>query len=112
MKTFKRTAAQGDVYFEKIDELPEGAEKIETKGPELVVAHSETGHHHVMNSAKSDMYRRDKDEDFYLVVTEEDVLNHKRDFHTHESIQFNPGVYRVTHQREHVPGAAPRRVYD
>lgn len=101
MKTFKKTAAQGDVYFERIDKLPEGAVEVPPEGDYVIVAHSETGHHHVMDRAKTKMYRLPEEiYECFLVVEEQDVLEHQREEHTHESIQFEPGVYRVNNQRE------------
>jgi len=47
MKTVEKMGAQGDVVFRRVEGVPAGAKKMKRKGP-LVVAHSETGHHHVI----------------------------------------------------------------
>ena len=58
MKDVHTIAAQGDVLFRIIDKLP--ADVIETKrdkGP-LVVAHSETGHHHSIETQGVRLYEK------------------------------------------------------
>lgn len=120
MKTFEKTCAQGDVFFTKIDALPEDIEEIKPEGGHVVVAHSETGHHHVMERThvkhyqpKSKTYGRLPEEIYeaFLVVEEPTALKHLRDFDTHEPIMFDAGVYRVRRQREHTPEGY-RRVED
>ena len=49
MKTFEKTAAQGDVYFIRtIDDCPLDGVRVHPGKEYLIVAHSENGHHHVM----------------------------------------------------------------
>jgi hypothetical protein len=115
MKTFNKCAAQGDVMFRRVDELPTGLVRVEPEGPghTVVVTHSETGHHHVMCGDTVEMYRPEKDFDWdaWLVVTEPTALHHLRQHDTHESIMFEPGVYHARRQREYVPEGF-RRVED
>jgi hypothetical protein len=78
----------------------------------VVVAHSETGHNHVMDAATVTMYRLpDSIMDCLLVVNEPTKLEHLREFDTHEPILFEPGVYHVRRQREYTPDGF-RRVED
>lgn len=119
MKTFKTQAAQGDVWFLRIGDaaasawlLPKSAMPVAPKLRMVVVAHSETGHHHVMDADKVTMYRLpDEIYECFLVVREVTSLDHLRPFDTHESILFEPGVYRVRRQREYTPEGL-RRVVD
>lgn len=102
MKVIDRQAAQGDVLFTRIDALPEGvkAVKAEENG-EHIVTHSETGHHHVMDSEHVNLFEAANDPFvMYLVVDEPTNLRHLRDVDTHETINFPPGTYRVNRQRE------------
>jgi hypothetical protein len=103
-KHFKNQAAQGDVFFERIDALPPGLELAGTEHGKFVVAHSETGHNHVIDSRNAQMFI-DKTNEFiaYLSVASEAELIHLRDFDTHEPLAFAPGVYRVRRQREATP---------
>ena len=48
MKTFQKQAAQGDLFIRRIDSLPEGVKSATAESGAYIVAHSETGHHHVV----------------------------------------------------------------
>lgn len=118
MKEFKEVAAQGDVRFERYgDELPAKISKkmkpVKAEDGVIIVTHSETGHHHVMEASAAQLFR-DPDDPLisWLKVERPTALEHRREHHTHESIQFEPGVYRVRRQREHDPlrGVARRAI--
>ena len=112
MKTFTKSAAQGDVYFIRTTKMPEGYVEVLPENGELIVTHSETGHHHVMNPANARMYRNPSNEyDAVLVLERPTSLDHKRSFDTHESIMFDAGIYKVRRQREYTPEGY-RRVAD
>lgn len=103
MKTFDKQAAQGDLLITRVDALPESLTKSENKG-DHIIAHSETGHNHVVSSKDVDMYTAANDEFvLYLVVNNETELKHLRSFDTHESLKVPPGVYRINRQREYTP---------
>lgn len=101
MKTFQNTAAQGDVYFQRVDALPEGVVEVPAEEGQVIVAHSETGHHHVMDAETTKMYRLPEEiYEAFLVVDQPTELQHLRDHHTHETLEVPPGVFRITNQRE------------
>jgi len=106
MKNFKNCAAQGDLLITRIDTIPDVAETPAENG-EHIVAHSETGHHHVINSERVRHFRVD---DFvsYIEVGADAKLTHKRNFDTHGSIKLSEGKYRLNRQREYVAGAFQR----
>lgn len=116
MQTFKMTSAQGDVYFAKADKLPDGLLEQSPDGDELIITHSETGHHHVMVLDRKDaqpaarLYSTDDPLKSWLLVNRPVSLDHRRDNHTHESIMFEPGVYRVFRQRQPTPNGWKRVV--
>jgi hypothetical protein len=84
--------------------IPAGAQKVEPVDGKVIVGHSETGHHHVMDAGSTTMYRLpDSILDCLLVVNRPDQLKHLREFDTHEPIAFQPGVYKVTTAREYTP---------
>ena len=104
MKTFQTRAAQGDVYIERINKLPGGLTRVEAAEGKLIIAHSETGHNHVMDARDVEMYRLPEEiYECFLVVKEPTALEHLRSFDTHEPIMHEPGIYRVRRQREYVP---------
>jgi len=108
MKTFKNCAAQGELLFTRVDDLPAEIVKVEAKEPDFIVGHSETGHHHVMSSQDVEYFHAMAANDnsidefvSYLKVKRPTELRHLRSFDTHESIQFAPGIYRINRQREY-----------
>lgn len=105
MKTFTKYAAQGDMMLIRIDALPAGVTAVAAKKGAFVLAHSETGHNHVVMERPTvklfsamDQFRA------YLVVEDESAtLEHQRSFDTHEALLIEPGVYEVRRQREYTP---------
>lgn len=114
MRKFNRIAAQGDIMILKIDALPKDVELVEhvPEGQHLIVTHSETGHHHVMEREKVTMFENKNNElEVFLQVHRDATLDHLRPHDTHESIAFGPGTYKVIRQREYTPEGY-RRVAD
>jgi hypothetical protein len=110
MKIVERIAAQGDVLFRRVDALPAHATRQRRNGP-LVVAHSETGHHHVIHSPDVEFYRgADPLVCFLRFECAFVEVAHLRAFHTHETLRLLGGesvatCFEVRRQREHVPEA-------
>lgn len=112
-RTFSQMAAQGDLVLRRIDALPEGVKPTEAIDGKLVLAHSETGHNHVVLERPNVRQFSAMDElkalldgkpASYLVVENEPVdLIHERGFDTHETIRIEPGVYELRRQREYTP---------
>lgn len=105
MKTFTKMAAQGDMILRRIDALPDDAKPAAAVGGKFVLAHSETGHNHVVMERPGVRFFSAMDEfRSYLEVTGDPVeLQHERSFDTHESVKIEPGIYEVRRQREHTP---------
>lgn len=114
MKTIKKIGAQGDVMFLRCKRIPKDATADEQTGP-IVVAHSETGHHHSIDpdeSPRALLYRSKDPFTYYLRVAAEyaDVVHH-RPFDTHETVRLEQGDWEVRRQREYTPDGF-RRVED
>jgi len=108
MKTFTKMAAQGDFVIMRVDTIPEGLQAVQPEGNHFVIAHSETGHNHVMDREHVTVLKdqNTKDVDLYelfMVVKEPTEINHLRSFDTHEPILVPPGNYKVRRQREYTP---------
>lgn len=102
MKTFTKQFAQGDVYFERVAEIPTTAKAVEGK----IVTHSESGHHHAFpTDANIQRYTTDNPFVCYLSVagTGAELLHNKTGPHAHESVFFEPGCYKISRQRETAP---------
>ena len=99
MKKVTKMAAQGDLLIRRIDILPRQAKAAEG----LVVAHSETGHHHVV-VGNARRYTSANPLVGYLVATESVDVEHHREWDTHETLVLEEGIYEIRRQREYVPG--------
>lgn len=108
-KTCRTPVFQGDVMIMRIDEIPKDVKILDTD----IIAHSETGHHHVAKYADvlgglDPMVMFLKAKGPYIDI------EHQRDFDTHETIRFDsdPGdTFIIKRQREYVPEGW-RRVED
>jgi len=109
MKTFKNQAAQGDIMLMRVDKLPKDVTKTNAKNGRYVVAHSETGHDHVIQERPNViLYETSNPMISYLQVIEatdkmETLLEHLRNFSTHETLRIEPGIYQIRRQREARP---------
>ncbi len=103
------SARQGEVYILRIKSLPDDAKKVEAENGNLIVGHSETGHHHVIKeSPQVNFYSSDNPVLSYLEVIEatdktEVLLEHLRGYDTHETIGISDGVYAVINGIESSP---------
>lgn len=119
MLEVKKIAAQGDVLFRKVKTLPDGVIAEPARGA-IVVAHSETGHHHSVDDAKGVTFFRVPSDPMVCFlqldgIDHADVVHH-RPFDTHETVRLLGGgkgktVYEVRRQREYTPQGW-RRVED
>jgi hypothetical protein len=108
MKTFTRMAAQGDFLIVRVNDIPDNLVPLESTNGKIVVAHSETGHNHVMVADKVEAYRDQNvsDADLYemfLLVREPTVIEHQRSYDTHEELLVSEGNYKILRQREYTP---------
>jgi hypothetical protein len=104
MKIYKDMIAQGDVIVRRIGALPDGV--VTRKGAEaLVVAHSETGHHHTLSGEARILDRAQRDPMIcYLQIDGEYAdLVHRRSYDTHETVRLDKGCWEVLRQEEYTP---------
>jgi len=108
-KTFVNQAAQGDVMIRRIDKLPAGVKPMASENGVFIVAHSETGHHHVIAERPNvKMFASDDPLVSYLQVIEateqtETLLEHLRSFDTHQTLSIPAGLFELRRQREYSP---------
>jgi len=107
--TFGNQAAQGDLLIRRIGNIPSDAKPVQPEKGEYVVAHSETGHHHVIEARPNvRLFTTDDPMVSYLQVVEaadkvEVLIEHLRSFDTHRAIAVLPGNYEIRRQREYSP---------
>ena len=101
MKTFKNQSRQGDVLISRINELPDNAIPQSKKGNDWTIAHSETGHHHVVSNNGVNFYESANDPlQAYLVVENKVELRHLKEFDKHETQAIPKGIYSLRRQRQ------------
>lgn len=106
-KTFTRMAAQGDFIIRRIEEIPGEVESVAPENGVFVVAHSETGHNHVLEAEYVTAYKPAgvNEVDLYQMFLKVDApseINHLRSYDTHETLIVPPGKYEIRRQREYV----------
>lgn len=110
-------ARQGEVSFFKISgDLPAWPELPRENGA-LIVGHSETGHHHVIERPEAVKIVRKPDTGamtiLRMIVSEPTRVIHLRGNDTHKPIDLAPGSYEIRGQIERDPYAdAIRRAAD
>ena len=108
---------QGECLFMRVDKFNnEGTwEQAKPEGKFLIIGHSETGHHHVIDIDRSPSAQLliDKTNEFMtrLELDEPAEVEHLRSFDTHETLKLPAGKYIVRHRREYTPEGL-RRVED
>ena len=84
---------QGDVLIEIINKIPEGSRLVEPEDGHNIVAHSETGHHHVIPAEDSMQYSANDDEFVsYVEIKNDSKIIHLRSFDTHKTRYFKAGT--------------------
>lgn len=113
--TFKKMAAQGDILIRAIESLPKNVSIVNAENGKFILAHSETGHHHIIRKQEGIVFYANDNDPFiaYLVIdnTVEALIEHERSFDTHETIALkcpvetkeSQRVYEIRRQREYTP---------
>ena len=121
MKHFIISAAQGEITLTRIGDLgatlPAGYTPLPAEDGQIIVGHSETGHHHTMEAAHVTAEVMDRPPEgmriLRLIVQRPTALAHHRGHDTHAALMVEPGVYEARIQREYDPyQQLARRVAD
>ncbi len=103
MLKFKKVAAQGELTIQRVQRLPRDAGvPVAPERGVLIVGHSETGHHHVVDGDCATLTRVDQFT-AWLNVTKQTKITHQREYDTHPAIELQPGVYQFRTGREFDP---------
>lgn len=98
--TMKNQARQGDVFLQRVDEIPAKAKKAPRDRGKVVLAYGEvTGHSHAFGSRAVNLFRCEA-ESFISVGPGGALLKHEE----HAPIKVPEGKYRVVIQREYTEG--------
>lgn len=107
---------QGECLFIKVEEFTDNDVEYAAVKPEngpLIVAHSESGHNHVIDKPKQADLLINKINNLIgrLVVNDDCEVKHLRSFDTHETLKLPRGKYVLRYRREYTPEGL-RRVMD
>lgn len=102
----------GETGLKPVPELPKG--KV-SKYKMFIAGHSETGHHHILESkTEFEVLEPENlgDNVFIRLLSPAKVV-HKKTFDVHETKTLEPGIYEITHKNEYDPfQKVVRRVFD
>jgi hypothetical protein len=97
-------ARQGDILYERVDSVPEGAVKVAGRA---IARGTATGHSHALRAGDKAHLMRAPDGVLYVVAEETTLVVHE----DHKPpIALSTGIWRVTRQREYEPAGS--RVVD
>lgn len=94
----------GEVWLQPVRKLPKG--KTETL-KSFIVAHSETGHHHVLESDTGfEVMTVGEKKELYLRLFEPGKIVHQKQVDKHKTLPVYPGIYKVINKQQYDPFAA------
>lgn len=109
-KRIETLGFQGDVGLKRVATFPAGLVEAKRDGQRLIVTHSETGHHHVIDRARVTLYEDPTDPlTAWLEVHGDESLPqiaelvHERPWDTHETLEIPVGKWKIIRQREATP---------
>lgn len=116
MRTFSKQAAQGEIMIRRVGDLPEdrntpnGYTTIDAdERGHIIVGHSETGHHHVIDAKHGSVAVMDRPPEgmriLRALIEQPTPLKHLRPTDTHAPIVLEPGEYELRIAREYDPYA-------
>lgn len=107
----KKSILHGENALIPIEEMPEGETKSYTK---YIVGHSETGHHHLLESVKGKEFDiLIRGDDIFISTRFEASVVHQKTQDIHETVIVEPGIYKVNRKTEYDPfQKILRAVYD
>ena len=108
-KVIVKGAAQGDILFVRVKEMPDGLKEVEPRNGRLIVAEGEaTGHHHSFAFGRAKLFvQTDGAGYMYALLDKPAPIEHQE----HGAITLKAGKWKVVRQRVARSGVA-RRVED
>lgn len=103
MNTQPQIVRHGEVILKPIQALPEGVTLSETTN-KRIVAHSETGHHHILEAEQGKdfkIYTTLDGKTFIELPSEAKLWHQKTGKDVHETHIIQPAIYEVVIKREY-----------
>lgn len=90
----------GEVLLLPVDSVPDNAKRQQVV--ECIIAHSETGHHHVLESDQKFWEIIDGSQ-LYVDLDAPTPLRHRKDYDQHRELEVPAGKWKVIKKREFDP---------
>ena len=94
----RRAILQGDLSLIPVTEFPDFMVTKDVFDPEIILAHSETGHHHVVAADRVTLFDDPDPSRMWLDVTAPVELQHLREEHNHAAQTLAPGKWLAQRQ--------------
>jgi hypothetical protein len=116
MRIVKNVAAQGEMLVRRVDGFKNAAKDMVAEQGVFILAHSETGHHHVIDRETVSVQEQTENVPegmgiLQMIVKSPSAITHLRATDTHEPLMLGAGLWEVRLQREYTPEGY-RRVAD
>jgi hypothetical protein len=97
----KNVYRHGEVSLIEVKEAPKG---LFNKVKSFILAHSETGHNHVLEAKKvSDLEIYENNGEVFVKVNNPVALKHQKTFDAHRTLEVAPGLYKRYEMNEYSP---------
>lgn len=96
----KNLYQHGEIILSPVESMPEGSKPTKS----AILAHSETGHHHVLEASTTFGFLAETEStDLYVEVRKAAFLVHKKLVDFHRTLDIDPGVYKEFKKLEYNP---------
>lgn len=108
MNNINYAIRHGEVLLFPVSELPKGEVSQHDK---FIVGHSETGHHHILESKTEFEVTTDTVDKamLYIRLFEPATLVHQKSVNRHKDLKVPAGTYKIIHKTEYDPFQKIRR---
>lgn len=90
----------GEIMLVPVETIPQGTV---TEHTNFIIGHSETGHHHVLESKVKFQVTEDEKNELYLRLFEPAKLVHKKATDKHRTLTIPAGIYKRFMDTEYSP---------
>jgi len=102
MNILENIGAQGEIRIYRIDAIPADAKPVAKESGHYIIGHSETGHHHVLEAERVEVFERTEEgmRVLYAILETPGDLRHLRGHYTHRPHDLAPSAYMFRPDRE------------
>lgn len=95
-----KSIEHGEIWLQPVEKLPKGNK---SQHKLFIFGHSETGHHHVLESKTKFDVIEDSLKDLYLELWAGGQLIHQKHVDKHNTLTVAPGKYKVIYKQQYNP---------